>query len=250
MFPTCSNRLLAGRKALSATDLTISPPGPRGPLAADSEPNVFHAAAVRHPQPLGRDGRVVGPGASHRVRWYVARALGEETAISARPRRTRRGGSLARLSPRSPSVSDLGIAGLRRRASARTPASPIGNFPVAVNTAKFPTDQRLAETSTLELAVENAGTETIPDLAVTIYTGDPKSAGGRRSRLRSDQPGLADPNRPVWVLEYGFPKLLTRQPERGRLAKRADRRRRGRADRHLRLRPARAGRRPRTSSGR
>jgi hypothetical protein len=27
MSPTCSNRLFAGRNALSATDLTISPPG-------------------------------------------------------------------------------------------------------------------------------------------------------------------------------------------------------------------------------
>ena len=31
--------------------------------------------------------------------------------------------------------------------------------------------------------------------------------------VRSDQPGLADPNRPVWILEYGFPKLLTSDNE-------------------------------------
>jgi hypothetical protein len=42
---------------------------------------------------------------------------------------------------------------------------------------------------------------------VTIYTGDIK-AGGSFS-VRSDQPGLADPNRPVWILENGYPKLLT-----------------------------------------
>jgi hypothetical protein len=83
---------------------------------------------------------------------------------------------------------------------------PTGNFPVAVDVAKFPTEQRLAETSNLELDIENTGSEQVPDLAVTIYTGNIK--GGSSFSVRSDQPGLADPNRPVWVLEFGFPKVL------------------------------------------
>ena len=41
---------------------------------------------------------------------------------------------------------------------------------------------------------------------MTIYTGDVK--GGGPFSIRSDQPGLADPNRPVWILENGYPKLL------------------------------------------
>lgn len=84
---------------------------------------------------------------------------------------------------------------------------PAGEFPVEVVAAKFPTEQRLAETSDLELELENAGSEEVPDLAVTIFTGDEPASGSFSTR--SDQPGLADPNRPVWVLENGYPKLVT-----------------------------------------
>ncbi len=84
---------------------------------------------------------------------------------------------------------------------------PSGNFPVQVSKAKFPNRQRLAQTSDLELAIKNAGGNTIPDLAVTIYTGDIKAGGSFYIRL--DQPNLADPNRPVWILENQYPKLLT-----------------------------------------
>jgi hypothetical protein len=83
---------------------------------------------------------------------------------------------------------------------------PEGEFPVEVTTAKFPTRQRLAETSDLELSIENVGEEQIPDLAVTICL-DSCQADGSFS-LRSDQPGLASPNRPVWILEQDYPKLL------------------------------------------
>ena len=83
---------------------------------------------------------------------------------------------------------------------------PQGKFPVDVAAAKFPTDQRLAETRDLRLEIENTGEEALPNLAVTIYTGDEKAA--EPFSIRSDQPGLADPNRPVWILEEGFPKLV------------------------------------------
>ena len=83
---------------------------------------------------------------------------------------------------------------------------PAGEFPVEVTEAKFPTRQRLAETSDLELAVENIGQEQIPDLAVTICI-DSCNADGPFS-LRSEQAGIANPNRPVWILEQDYPKLL------------------------------------------
>lgn len=83
---------------------------------------------------------------------------------------------------------------------------PEGEFPVEVTTAKFPTRQRLAQTSDLELAIENIGQEQIPDLAVTICL-DSCTADGPFS-LRSEQTGLASPNRPVWILEQDYPKLL------------------------------------------
>ena len=86
-----------------------------------------------------------------------------------------------------------------------------GEFPVEVTSAKFPARQRLAQTSDLILEVENAGDETIPDLAITIFTGDEKADGP--FNLRSEQQGLADPNRPVWILEDDYPKVLSAEIE-------------------------------------
>ena len=83
---------------------------------------------------------------------------------------------------------------------------PSGEFPVEVIDAEFPTRQRLAERSDLVLSVENIGEEQIPDLAVTICL-DSCEADGPFS-LRSEQSGLANPNRPVWILEQDYPKLL------------------------------------------
>lgn len=83
---------------------------------------------------------------------------------------------------------------------------PTGDFPVEVTTSKFPTGQRLAETSDLVLGVKNTGTEALPELAFTIFT-DTGDADGS-FKIRSDQPGLANPNRPVWVLENKYPREL------------------------------------------
>ncbi len=88
---------------------------------------------------------------------------------------------------------------------------PEGDFPVTVNAARFPTDQRLAQTSDLRLEVENTGSDQVPNLAVTVWTGDEK--GGGSFNVRSDQPGLANPNRPVWILESGYPKLASSPDE-------------------------------------
>ncbi len=84
---------------------------------------------------------------------------------------------------------------------------PEGEFPVEIVSAKFPTKQRLAQTSDLRMEIENTGDEVIPDLAVTIYIGDEKASGS--FSVRSEQAGLADPNRPVWILENDYPKLVT-----------------------------------------
>jgi hypothetical protein len=91
--------------------------------------------------------------------------------------------------------------------SARQDADePTGQFRVDVADAQFPNDQRLAETGYLRLAFENGGQEAIPDLAVTIWTGDEKA--GESFSTISDQPGLADQTKPVWLLEDGYPKCI------------------------------------------
>jgi hypothetical protein len=100
-------------------------------------------------------------------------------------------------------VSACGGGGEESRQDADEPS---GEFPVEVVDAKFPTHQRLAETSDLTLTVENTGEEQIPDLAVTICL-DSCDADGPFS-LRSEQAGLASPSRPVWILEQDYPKLL------------------------------------------
>ena len=101
----------------------------------------------------------------------------------------------------------LGATGCGGSDAERQDASePDAEFPVEVTSAKFPQRQRLAQTSDLQLAITNVGEETIPDLAVTIHVGD-QPADGPFS-IRSEQPGLANPNRPVWILENDYPKLL------------------------------------------
>jgi hypothetical protein len=93
-------------------------------------------------------------------------------------------------------------------------SEPSANFPVEVTKAKFPDRQQLVEASNVELEFENVGDQTIPNLAVTIHTTRASAATNepkpeRPFGIRVDEPGLADPTRPVWILEEGYPKLIT-----------------------------------------
>lgn len=69
-------------------------------------------------------------------------------------------------------------------------SDPGGTFKVEVPRASFPGNQRLAQESTLEITVVNRDTRTIPRVAVTID-------GFSQNR---DDPTLADPNRPIWII--------------------------------------------------
>jgi hypothetical protein len=66
-----------------------------------------------------------------------------------------------------------------------------GTYKVDLVTQKFPTRQSLAKSTQLKLAVRNADTKVIPDLAVTVSSFS----------APSNQAGLADPERPVWILD-------------------------------------------------
>jgi len=83
-------------------------------------------------------------------------------------------------------------------------SEPSGRFPVRIVTSSFPTRQRLAQTSLLRIGVQNTGQEAVPSLAVTISMD--KNAVHSFS-VHDTQPGLADADRPVWVLENDYPKL-------------------------------------------
>jgi hypothetical protein len=70
---------------------------------------------------------------------------------------------------------------------------PSGTFDVDVVNAGFPTAQHVARQSRLRIRVRNAGDKTIPNVAVTV----------KGFTRRDTQPGLADPNRPVWIVDRG-----------------------------------------------
>jgi hypothetical protein len=90
--------------------------------------------------------------------------------------------------------------------------------------------------------VANTGDKTIPDLAITIFTASDAGTGQSGTSttgttgtgnhdlptaqgsfsVRSEQPGLAIPFRPVWILEEGFPKLAGQTASAGAAAAQTD----------------------------
>jgi len=150
---------------------------------------------------------------------------------------------------------------------------PEGEYPVEITAAGFPAKQTLARTTNLLLSVQNTGEETVPNLAITIFTvaneddapevdasaaetdaadeenlaeeveqqlqeeleqaaedEEAEEAGTATTvdedeqersvaegpfSVLSDQPGLAIPARPVWILEQGFPRLAGTEPGPG-----------------------------------
>ncbi len=95
-------------------------------------------------------------------------------------------------------VSGCG-AGARQAAS-----EPTGNFAVVVPVARFPAFQRLAEHTHLVITVRNAGTKTIPDIAVTITdpsVGTAAQAFGELLSASGGSQGLASRSRPVWIID-------------------------------------------------
>lgn len=84
-----------------------------------------------------------------------------------------------------------------------------GTYEVQVVDASFPGEQRLGQTSLLRLAVRNTGDEAVPTLTVTI------GIGGKRGRdsslpfaIHDPQEGLAQADRPVWVLAETYPRFV------------------------------------------
>ena len=77
-----------------------------------------------------------------------------------------------------------------------------GEFKVLVTRASFPARQHVAGASDLVLAVRNASDKEIPQLVVTIWTGE----GGVASSKA--QGAFASPERPIWLPVTGYPKIL------------------------------------------
>jgi len=62
---------------------------------------------------------------------------------------------------------------------------------VEITRASFPARQRLAEQAQMRIAVKNTGAEALKDVAVTVDSFSRRSA----------QPGLADSERPIWIVD-------------------------------------------------
>jgi len=87
---------------------------------------------------------------------------------------------------------------------------PSARFPVSVSTTSFPSSQTLSEHTHLRIDVRNSGHRTIPNVAVTICNVTcadtaPKGEGTSAAAFSADlnQSGLANPSRPIWVVEHG-----------------------------------------------
>ena len=70
---------------------------------------------------------------------------------------------------------------------------PSGTFDVDVVNGSFPAAQHVARQSRMRITVRNAGDKTVPNVAVTV----------KGFTRRDTQEGLADPNRPVWIVDRG-----------------------------------------------
>ena len=149
----------------------------------------------------------------------------EESASTARALKTRKWLGIGFLGV-------LLAAGVASCGGTRQDANePSGNFPVSIVSADFPSRQQLAQNTNLTLAVANSGDQTIPNLAITVFTTSNASTSDTGTSttdttstqsssttqelptvegsfsVRSEQQDLAIPFRPVWILESGFPKL-------------------------------------------
>jgi hypothetical protein len=85
---------------------------------------------------------------------------------------------------------------------------PGGTYKVEVANASFPTLQRLGQTSLLRLEVRNSGHRTVPALTVTFTIAGKEGVNSPLPfGVRDPQAGLAQPERPVWVLAQTYPRL-------------------------------------------
>jgi hypothetical protein len=85
---------------------------------------------------------------------------------------------------------------------------PAGTYDVRVTHASFPTAQHLGQTSLLRVGVRNTGRKALPALTVTFsIAGKEGQASSLPFGIRDPQTGLAQPDRPVWVLAQTYPRL-------------------------------------------
>jgi hypothetical protein len=83
-----------------------------------------------------------------------------------------------------------------------------GKFRVKVVSAEFPTSQQLGQTSLMRLRIRNTGRKALPALTVNVSVAGKEGQGSTLPfGIRDPQPGLAQPDRPVWVLAERYPRF-------------------------------------------
>ena len=81
---------------------------------------------------------------------------------------------------------------------------PEGEFTLSVVEASFPERQSTAQRARLRISVRNTDDRELPNLAVTIRTTSPGGGEVASAFARaSDDPRLADDDRPIWVVDEG-----------------------------------------------
>jgi hypothetical protein len=82
-------------------------------------------------------------------------------------------------------------------------SEPEGEFTLQILDASFPARQTTAQRSTMRLSVRNTDDRELPNLAVTVETAPPRGAAPAAFAVAADDSRLADPDRPVWILDRG-----------------------------------------------
>jgi hypothetical protein len=94
-----------------------------------------------------------------------------------------------------------GCGGTTAKGSRQDKDEPSGEFPVSVEEAAFPLNQKLAQSSMMRIVVRNAGDERIPNIVVTVQCESTKDGqNGSFDRQIAGQAN-ADKNRPNFVVD-------------------------------------------------
>ena len=83
-------------------------------------------------------------------------------------------------------------------------SEPSGSYKLEVTGARFPASQSIAQTALMVVRVRNTDSKAAPNVAVTVET-DPEKPGDGTVAFgqRVDDDRLADPARPVWIVNEG-----------------------------------------------
>jgi hypothetical protein len=109
------------------------------------------------------------------------------------------------MTPRSAvALVALGLLAAGCGGTAEDASEAAGTYRVEVAGASFPARQRIAEPVTLRIRVHNADRRTLPNVAVTVATA-PAVPGEAPIAFGQDAADarLADPRRPVWIVDRG-----------------------------------------------